>query len=161
MKLKIHEEGALLGGEVSGHIFIGENYYGFDDAPLVSLKTLEIFSKRDKTVGDVLDEIPKLLTTPEIIMSTPDEVKFDVIAGMQKKLQERKILGESRDSRVKLQMNAAQELELLLVDDTIMDEETLRIVNNGIKEAFKDYQKKLQKEMVKDVDLDQIKKFLS
>lgn len=79
---------------------------------------------------------------------------------MQKKMQSRKIVGESRDSRVKLQMNAAQELEMLVVDESILDTETLRIINNGIKEAFKDYQKKLQKEMVKDVDLDQIKKLL-
>jgi DNA-binding protein YbaB len=79
---------------------------------------------------------------------------------MQKKMQSRKILGESRDNRIKLQMNAAQELEMLIVDESIVDEQTLRIINNGIKEAFKDYQKKLQKEMVKDVDLDQIKKLL-
>ncbi len=79
---------------------------------------------------------------------------------MQKKMQSRKILGESRDNRIKLQMNAAQELEMLVVDESIVDEQTLRIINNGIKEAFKDYQKKLQKEMVKDVDLDQIKKLL-
>lgn len=80
---------------------------------------------------------------------------------MQKKMQERKILGESRDSRVKLQMNAAQELEMLFLDESIVDEQTLRVINNGIKEAFKDYQKKLQKEMAKDIDLDQIKKMLS
>ena len=41
MKKKMNEIGALLGGEVSGHLFIGENYYGFDDAPLVALKALE------------------------------------------------------------------------------------------------------------------------
>lgn len=80
---------------------------------------------------------------------------------MQKKMQERKILGESRDSRVKLQMNAAQELEMLFLDESIVDEQTLRVINNGIKEAFKDYQKKLQKEMAKDIDLDQIKRMLS
>jgi DNA-binding protein YbaB len=80
---------------------------------------------------------------------------------MQKKMQEKKIVGESRDSRVKLMMNAAQELETISLDETIVDEQTLRIINNGIKEAFKDYQKKLQKEMAKDIDLDQIKKLLS
>jgi phosphomannomutase/phosphoglucomutase len=89
MKLKMSEEGALLGGEVSGHIFIGEDYYGFDDAPLVSLKVLEILSKTDKSVTELFDSIPKLVATPEIIMSAPDEIKFDIIAQMHKKLSEK------------------------------------------------------------------------
>lgn len=79
---------------------------------------------------------------------------------MQKKLQEKKIVSESRDGRIKLLMNAAQELEGLEIDEMLVDEATLRIINNGIKEAFKEYQKKLQKEMVKDIDIDQIKKML-
>lgn len=83
MKAKMNEEGALLGGEVSGHIFIGEDYYGFDDAGLVSLKALEILSNTSKTVTELFDSIPKLLATPEIIMVTPDEVKFQIIEGMQ------------------------------------------------------------------------------
>ena len=45
MKAKMHEIGSPLGGEVSGHLFIGENYYGFDDAPLVALKTLEMIAQ--------------------------------------------------------------------------------------------------------------------
>src|SRR5260221_14535790 len=71
MKAKIAEEGALLGGEVRGQMFIGENYYGFDDAELVSLKALQILSKTDKTISQLFDTIPKLVATPEIIMSAP------------------------------------------------------------------------------------------
>jgi phosphomannomutase/phosphoglucomutase len=79
MKRKMRELGSPLGGEVSGHLFIGENYFGFDDAPLVALKTLEIISHSDKTVAELFDEIPKLMATPEIIMSTPDTLKFAII----------------------------------------------------------------------------------
>ena len=79
MKLKMNEIGALLGGEVSGHIFIGEDYYGFDDAPLVALKALEILSKSEKTIADILHEMPMLLATPEIILSAPDDKKFGII----------------------------------------------------------------------------------
>ena len=53
MKQKMNEIGSLLGGEVSGHLFIGEDYYGFDDAPLVALKTLEIISKSDSTIAQI------------------------------------------------------------------------------------------------------------
>jgi phosphomannomutase / phosphoglucomutase len=79
MKKKMNEIGSLLGGEVSGHLFIGENYHGFDDAPLVALKTLEIISNTDKTIAEIFDEIPKLVATPEIILSAPDDVKFKII----------------------------------------------------------------------------------
>ena len=89
MKAKIAEEGALLGGEVSGHMFIGENYYGFDDAGLVSLKVLEILSKTDKTISQLFDTIPKLVATPEIIMSAPDNVKFNVVAGIKSALEQK------------------------------------------------------------------------
>jgi phosphomannomutase / phosphoglucomutase len=79
MKQKMHELNSPLGGEVSGHIFIGENYFGFDDAPLVALKTLEIISAIDKSVAEIFDEIPKLMATPEIILTAPDNVKFTII----------------------------------------------------------------------------------
>ncbi len=86
MKLKMKEVGALLGGEVSGHIFIGEDYHGFDDAPLVALKTLEILSKQDDSLSEILGRMPALLATPEIILSTPDNVKFEIINELKAKL---------------------------------------------------------------------------
>lgn len=79
MKRKMHEIGSPLGGEVSGHLFIGENYFGFDDAPLVALKTLEIISRSDKSLSQLFAEIPTLPATPEIILSAPDNVKFGII----------------------------------------------------------------------------------
>ncbi len=87
MKQKMNEIGSLLGGEVSGHLFIGEDYYGFDDAPLVALKTLEIISKSDKTIAEIFEEIPKLVATPEIVLSAPDDLKFTMIEEMTAKLQ--------------------------------------------------------------------------
>ncbi len=87
MKAKMHEVGAPIGGEVSGHLFIGGDYYGFDDAPLVALKALEIFSKSDKTVSQIFDELPKLLATPEIILSAPDDLKFEIINSITEGLQ--------------------------------------------------------------------------
>jgi phosphomannomutase/phosphoglucomutase len=86
MKRKMHEIGSPLGGEVSGHLFIGEDYYGFDDAPLVALKALQIFSQTDKSVSELFDEIPKLVATPEIILSAPDNVKFAIIEEITQEL---------------------------------------------------------------------------
>jgi phosphomannomutase / phosphoglucomutase len=89
MKLKMAEEGSPLGGEVSGHIFIGENYYGFDDAPLVSLKVLEILSKQSEAVSEIFAKMPHPVATPEIIMRTPDDVKFPLIADLTKQFAEK------------------------------------------------------------------------
>jgi len=83
MKLKMHEIGSPLGGEVSGHLFTGENYYGFDDAPLIVLRALEIFSHSDKKVAEIFAEIPNLVATPEIVLSTPDNIKFAIIDEMR------------------------------------------------------------------------------
>jgi len=83
MKAKMAEVKSPLGGEVSGHIFIGEDYYGFDDAPLVSLKVLEIFSKRQESVSATFEAMPNLVATPEIILPTPDDIKFRVIGELQ------------------------------------------------------------------------------
>ncbi|MCY3779989.1 MAG: phosphomannomutase/phosphoglucomutase [Chloroflexi bacterium] len=88
MKQKMNEIGSLLGGEVSGHLFIGEDYYGFDDAPLVALKTLEIISHSDLSIAEIFDDIPKLVATPEIVLSAPDELKFRMIDEMTASLQD-------------------------------------------------------------------------
>ncbi len=79
IKLKMHELNSPLGGEISGHLFWGDNYYGFDDAPLIALKTLEIIAKSGKTVSELFEDIPQLVATPEIVLSTPDAVKFEII----------------------------------------------------------------------------------
>src|SRR5690606_26048644 len=62
-----------------GHLFTGENYFGFDDAPLIALRTLEIISKSDKTVAELFEDIPKLVATPEIILGAPDALKWSII----------------------------------------------------------------------------------
>ncbi|MAS32994.1 MAG: phosphomannomutase [Anaerolineaceae bacterium] len=86
MKQKMAEVGSPLGGEVSGHLFIGDDYYGFDDAPLIALKAMQIFASSDKTVAELFDEIPSLPATPEIILSAPDNVKFQIIDEIKEEL---------------------------------------------------------------------------
>nr|MCU0464327.1 phosphomannomutase [Anaerolineae bacterium] len=89
MKAKMHELKSPLGGEVSGHLFWGDNYFGFDDAPLVAQKALEINSKSGKTISELFEDVPKLVATPEIIMTAADDRKFviisDVSAGLSDK----------------------------------------------------------------------------
>lgn len=79
---------------------------------------------------------------------------------MQKKLRDQKIVGESDDGRVKVFMNGAQELEDLLIDESLVMEGMAEVIRQGFKEAFKDYQKKLTKQLQSSFDLDDIKKAL-
>lgn len=76
---------------------------------------------------------------------------------MQSKMRERKVKGESKNGMVKIYMNGAQEFEDIFIDEAYLDPDMMDKIKQGFKEAFKDYQKKLQKEMVQDIDLDQIK----
>ena len=66
IKAKLKETGALLGGEMSGHIFFKERWYGFDDALYTGARLLEILSQTDKSCAEVFSELPDSLNTPEI-----------------------------------------------------------------------------------------------
>ncbi len=83
MKQKMHDEGGmLLGGELSGHIFMGEDWPGFDDGVMVSLRVIDIVAKSGKTAAELFGAMPHYHATPEFIMHTPDEVKFDVVGAI-------------------------------------------------------------------------------
>ncbi len=79
---------------------------------------------------------------------------------MQNKMREKKIVGESKDGMLKIFMNGAQEFEDIWIDDALMDIDMMDRFKSDMKEAYKDYQKSLQKEMAKDIDLDQLKGIL-
>ncbi len=73
---------APLAGEMSGHIFFRENFYGFDDALYATLRLLEILSRTGKSLKELAEEIPTYHATPEIRVGCPDEKKFAVVADL-------------------------------------------------------------------------------
>lgn len=79
IKKKMRETGALLAGEVSGHIFFKENYFGVDDGLLAAAKIVSIVSQSEKTVTELLANVPGTFTTPEIKIGVTDEKKFEVM----------------------------------------------------------------------------------
>lgn len=76
---KMKEIGAPLAGEVSGHLFFAENYYGFDDAFLGAAKLLEILSKSSVPFSRLFDDVPKTFATPEFKAHAPDDKKFEIV----------------------------------------------------------------------------------
>ncbi len=86
IKAKMKETGAALGGEMSGHIFFKHRFFGFDDALYSGARLLEILSSTDETIGEMLADVPETFVTPEIRVHCPDEVKFDVVERIVKRL---------------------------------------------------------------------------
>ncbi len=79
IKGKMKEEGALLAGEMSGHLFFADRYFGFDDAIYAGARLLEILTRDERSLQSHLSDVPVLVSTPEIRLDCPDEKKFDVV----------------------------------------------------------------------------------
>ncbi len=79
IKAKMHKEKALLAGEMSGHLFFKEDYFGYDDALFAAAKLLSILSKNNESIPSMLKDITKYYTSPEIRIRFPDNKKFAVV----------------------------------------------------------------------------------
>ncbi|MBS3754769.1 MAG: phosphomannomutase/phosphoglucomutase [Desulfobacterales bacterium] len=88
IKEKMKEEDAALAGEMSGHMFFADRYFGFDDAIYASCRLLEILSATGKNIAELLQGIPETCSTPEIRVDCPDAIKFDVVERAKKSLSE-------------------------------------------------------------------------
>jgi phosphomannomutase/phosphoglucomutase len=89
IKTKMKETGALLAGEMSGHLFFADRYFGYDDAIYASLRLLEIIAGSDQSLASMLADVPKTFTTPEIRVDCPDDVKFTVVSAVTKRYKDK------------------------------------------------------------------------
>jgi phosphomannomutase/phosphoglucomutase len=79
IKERMKEEGALLSGELSGHIMFGENYYGFDDALFATCLLLSIVTRYEGTLSDRLDRLPAYVSTAEMRYAATEETKWEIV----------------------------------------------------------------------------------
>jgi len=86
IKQKIKEEKAPLAGEMSGHIFFADRWFGFDDAIYASARLLELLSRSEKKLAALLADLPKTYSTPEIRIYASDEVKFKIVDEVRREL---------------------------------------------------------------------------
>ena len=91
IKNKLRETEAELAGEMSGHIFFKHRYYGFDDALYATCRMAEIVSNTTDKVSALLADLPKTVSTPEIRVDWPEELKFKVVEQAQKAFPEYKV----------------------------------------------------------------------
>ena len=89
LKRKMRDDGILLGGEVSGHMFFAEGYYGVDDGILAACKIAEIAARHAGPVSTLFDSVPHLHATPELKAPCPDGEKFKVIEELARELKSR------------------------------------------------------------------------
>jgi phosphomannomutase/phosphoglucomutase len=87
IKKKMRESGALLAGEMSGHIFFKERWFGFDDGIYSAARLLEILSQEKATAEEVFATFPNDISTPEINIDVTDVTKFSIIEALQRDAQ--------------------------------------------------------------------------
>lgn len=83
IKAKMKEEKAVLAGEMSGHIFFGNRWFGFDDGVYSSARLVELLSRTEMPMSTLLSDVPKTFATPEIRVDCPDDKKFDLVRRAQ------------------------------------------------------------------------------
>lgn len=86
IKERMKETGALLGGEMSGHLFFAHRWLGFDDGIFAGARLLELLSRTHRTLAELAAELPTMINTPEIRIDCPDEKKFHVVARVIERL---------------------------------------------------------------------------
>lgn len=80
IKAKVREEHAPFGGELSGHIYFVDNFYGHDDGAIASLRLLAYLTRINKSLKEAISELPKYISSPEIKVGCPDDLKFDLVS---------------------------------------------------------------------------------
>ncbi|MCX5800556.1 MAG: phosphomannomutase/phosphoglucomutase [Candidatus Eisenbacteria bacterium] len=79
IKRKLKETKGLLAGEMSGHMFFADDYYGYDDAIFASARLVALVSNSEKSLSRLVDELPQYVSTPEMRLECPDELKFQLV----------------------------------------------------------------------------------
>ncbi len=94
VKDKMKREGAVLAGEFSGHIFIADGYFGYDDALYTTMRIVEIMKTSGKGIGGLLSDVPRMYYTPEIRIDCPEDRKHRVVQTVVRRFKERLDSGE-------------------------------------------------------------------
>jgi phosphomannomutase / phosphoglucomutase len=89
VKAAMKAERALLAGEMSGHLFFADRYYGFDDAIYASLRLLELLSRDGRSLGEMLSDVPASYATAELRIGCPEHAKFEVVRAVHARLRAR------------------------------------------------------------------------
>jgi len=150
IKKKIKEEKALLAGEMSGHIFFADRFFGFDDAIYTSARLAELLSRADVKLSKMLAGLPKTYSTPEIRIYASEEVKFKIVDDVKKTLAKRYPVIDIDGVRAVFPkgwglVRASNTQAVLVLRFEAETEEDLEVIKKEVKGAVEQAIKKLEK----------------
>lgn len=146
IKQKMKEVNAELAGEMSGHIFFKDRYFGYDDAIYASCRLLEILSETGKTISDLLSDVPKTYSTPEIRVECPDDIKFQVVEKVTEHFRKRENVIDIDGVRVLFDdgwglVRSSNTQPVLVLRFEAMTEERLSEIQNLVESVVADVRK--------------------
>ena len=147
IKSKMKEEKALLAGEMSGHLFFADRYFGYDDAIYASARLLEILSLSDKPISGILADVPRTFSTPEIRVDCPDSIKFQVVADIKAYFEKEYRIIDTDGVRIPFAdgwglVRVSNTQPVLVLRFEAFTEERLRVIRNIIEEKLAEIMKK-------------------
>jgi phosphomannomutase len=83
IKANMKIEKALLAGELSGHIFFADKYYGFDDGIYAGMRMIDLLSRNSYSLANLYEKMPKLYNTPEIKIKVEESKKFEIVESIK------------------------------------------------------------------------------
>ncbi|MEW6213376.1 MAG: phosphomannomutase/phosphoglucomutase, partial [Acidobacteriota bacterium] len=142
IKAKMKETRASLAGEMSGHIFFADRYFGYDDAIYAGARLLEILSNSEGPLSSLLDGLPRMVNTPEIRLECPDEVKFDVVARFTAEYKKKNEVIDIDGARVLFEngwglVRASNTQPVLVLRFEADTEDHLREIRGAVEESLK------------------------
>ena len=148
IKEKMKKEKAVLGGEMSGHIFFADRYFGYDDAIYASCRLLELLSRTEKKLSELLTGVPKTVITPEIRVECPDEIKFEVVERVRNDLRRDHPTIDVDGVRVKFEggwglVRASNTQPVLVLRFEAKTEDRLRAIRRFVEDKVKSAMKSL------------------
>ena len=138
------EINCLFAGEMSGHIFFADKYYGFDDAIYASIRFLNLFDSLNKPLSEILDDLPRSFSTPELRFQSTEMEKFIIVNKLKKLLlkEKKKFIGIDgvRYQKNKLGwwlVRASNTQDIIVARCESFKKENLKIIKNDLKKNLK------------------------
>ena len=149
IKNKMRETGALLAGEMSGHICFADNYYGFDDAVFAACRILQIVAESKQKVSEMLADLPETASTPEIRIDCPDDKKFEIVRELTEIFRAKYDVIDIDGVRIKFDggwalIRASNTQAILVLRFEAVDEQRLQELVVLVKEQMDKYQPVVQ-----------------
>jgi phosphomannomutase/phosphoglucomutase len=150
IKKKIFQENAILAGEVSGHIFFNDRWFGFDDAVYSGARLLEILANSNQTLSEIIKSIPKAFNTPEIRIDTTEEAKFQIVNQIVSHFEERNEVIDIDGARIKFPfgwalVRASNTQPALVIRYEADSEEHLNEIKDTVEPVLNKIRKQIEK----------------